>query len=89
MGKPLRVLVVEGSEEASLLVIHHLQRGGYDPSWERVETPAELDVFLSRAPTGGEWVVKAEHGHAGQGVRAKTGGPVRSRAPRSRYRANT
>ena len=48
MGKPLRVLIVEDSEEGSLLVIHHLQRGGYDPSWERVETPAEMEAALDR-----------------------------------------
>lgn len=30
-----------------------------------VESAAELESFLARAPAGSEWVVKAEHGHAG------------------------
>ena len=30
MGKPLRVLIVEDSEDDALLVIRELERGGYD-----------------------------------------------------------
>lgn len=30
-----------------------------------VETPDELDSFLSRAPGASEWVIKSEHGNAG------------------------
>jgi hypothetical protein len=35
------------------------------PSGTVVESPAELDAFLARAPAAIEWVVKSEHGHAG------------------------
>ena len=38
MGKPLRVLVIEDSADDTLLVIRALQKGGYDPIYERVET---------------------------------------------------
>ena len=38
MGKPLRVLMVEDSEDDILLTIHALKKGGYEPVYERVET---------------------------------------------------
>ena len=48
MGKPLRVLMVEDSEEDVLLVIHALEQGGYDPVYERVETPDDMAAALHR-----------------------------------------
>lgn len=38
MGIPVRVLLVEDSEDDAVLVIDELREGGFDPSWERVET---------------------------------------------------
>lgn len=38
MGKPLRVLVVEDSEDDALLLIRELQQGGYEPVFECVDT---------------------------------------------------
>jgi two-component system, cell cycle sensor histidine kinase and response regulator CckA len=38
MGKPLRVLLVEDSEDDAQLTIRTLTKGGYDPIFERVET---------------------------------------------------
>jgi hypothetical protein len=38
MGIPLRVLVIEDSEDDTLLVIRALQKGGYEPTYERVDT---------------------------------------------------
>lgn len=38
MEKPLKVLIVEDSEDDALLMMHELKRGGYQPSYERVET---------------------------------------------------
>ncbi|HBG04197.1 MAG: histidine kinase [Geobacteraceae bacterium GWC2_58_44] len=38
MGKPLRVLIVEDSEDDALLLIFELRRGDYSPAWKRVET---------------------------------------------------
>jgi DNA-binding response OmpR family regulator len=39
---PLRVLIVEDSEEDCLLVLRELERGGYEPFHERVDTPEEM-----------------------------------------------
>src|SRR5918997_9255 len=46
MGAPLKVLLVEDSEDDALLLMRMLRRGGYDPTWERVETAAEMEAAL-------------------------------------------
>src|SRR5829696_4471889 len=46
MGVPLRVLLVEDSENDALLLVRGLRRGGYDPTWERVDTPAAMEAAL-------------------------------------------
>src|ERR671916_1154466 len=46
MGLPLRVLLVEDSEDDALLLVRMLRRGGYDPTWERVETAAAMEAAL-------------------------------------------
>ena len=46
MSGPLRVLVVEDSEDDTLLIAAELQRGGWDPVYERVETAASLQAAL-------------------------------------------
>jgi PAS domain S-box-containing protein len=51
MNKPLRVLMVEDSEDDALFVSHELQRGGFDLTIERVE---EEPAFVS-ALAAGEW----------------------------------
>ncbi len=48
MGTPLRVLIVEDSEDDALLVLRELRRGGYDPTHERVDTAAALAAALDR-----------------------------------------
>lgn len=45
---PLRVLLVEDSECDAELVLHELQHGGYEPTWERVDTAAALAEALER-----------------------------------------
>ncbi len=42
MGTPLRVLIVEDSPDDVLLVVRELRRGGYEPTYERVETEEDL-----------------------------------------------
>ncbi len=50
MSAPLRVLIVEDSEDDTLLVVRELERGGYTPTFERVETAeAMTDVLKKRA----------------------------------------
>jgi CheY-like chemotaxis protein len=38
MNIPLRVLVVDDSEDDAKLMIRQLHKGGSDPKWEMVET---------------------------------------------------
>lgn len=45
---PLRVLIIEDSENDAELLLLELRRGGYAPEYERVETPEGLDDALSR-----------------------------------------
>jgi len=48
MSKPLKALIVEDSEDDTLLLVHALQRGGYDPIFERVETAAAMTAALKK-----------------------------------------
>jgi PAS domain S-box-containing protein len=47
MYGPLRVLIVEDCMDDALLLAAELQRGGWDPVFERVETPAALEKALA------------------------------------------
>jgi PAS domain S-box-containing protein len=47
MEKPLRVLMVEDSENDALLVLRQLKKGGYEPDYERVETAEAMRKALS------------------------------------------
>jgi PAS domain S-box-containing protein/putative nucleotidyltransferase with HDIG domain len=48
MGIPLRTLIIEDSEDDSLLVVRVLQKGGYDLEYERVETADAMREALER-----------------------------------------
>ncbi|MDP9382380.1 MAG: ATP-binding protein [Chloroflexota bacterium] len=55
---PLRVLIVEDSEPDTLLLVRELQRGGYAPSYRRVDTPEAASAALD----GQEWdLILADH----------------------------
>ena len=57
-GRPLRVLLVEDSENDSLLLLRELRRGGYEPECERVSTPEEMERALEEARKRGKpWEV--------------------------------
>jgi len=47
-GKPLRVMLVGDSEDDAQLLMHELKRGGYDPTYERVETLEAMAQALER-----------------------------------------
>ncbi len=47
MSVPLRVLVIEDSEDDILLLLHELKHGGYDPFFRRVETAESMKAALS------------------------------------------
>jgi PAS domain S-box-containing protein len=44
---PLRVLLVEDSEDDALIVLRELRRGGYEPEYERVETAEAMKKALA------------------------------------------
>ena len=48
MGTPLRVLIIEDSEDDALLVVRELRRHGYDPTFERVDSVAGFGAALDR-----------------------------------------
>jgi len=48
MSIPLRVLIVEDSEDDALLLLRALRHGGYNPEFERVETAAAMKTALAR-----------------------------------------
>ena len=48
MGEPLRVLLVEDSEDDAWLVVRLLQRGGYDLTYDRVETAPAMEAALQQ-----------------------------------------
>jgi PAS domain S-box-containing protein len=48
MAIPLRVLIVEDSENDTLLLARELRSGGYEPTYERVETLEAIKVALDK-----------------------------------------
>lgn len=58
MGVPLRVLIVEDSEDDALLLLRELRRGGYEPEHVRVDTAEAMEAALEER----EWdLVVADH----------------------------
>ena len=48
MGKTLRALIIEDSEDDTMLLIRELKGGGYEPVFERVDTSPTLITALER-----------------------------------------
>lgn len=48
MATPLRVLFIEDSDDDTLLQVRLLRQGGYEVSYEQVETPAALSQALEK-----------------------------------------
>jgi PAS domain S-box-containing protein len=58
MSKPLRVLIVEDSEDDTLFLIRELKRGGFDPDFQRVDNLTALSAALDQ----GRWdIVISDH----------------------------
>ncbi len=49
MGKPLRVLIVEDSQADAELLVLELENGGYEPSYERVDTVEAMREALDKS----------------------------------------
>ncbi len=48
MERPLRVLLVEDSEDDAVLLLRQLRKGGYTPEYERVDTRESMQMALKR-----------------------------------------
>jgi diguanylate cyclase (GGDEF)-like protein len=48
MGMPLRALIIEDSGDDAALLLQELKRGGYEPTYERLETAEALNAALDR-----------------------------------------
>src|SRR5690349_16398273 len=48
MSKPLRILLLEDSDDDAALVLRALRRGGYEPDLLRVETAQEMQAALDQ-----------------------------------------
>jgi sigma-B regulation protein RsbU (phosphoserine phosphatase) len=48
MSKSLRILIVEDSEDDTEMLLHELRRAAYDPTFERVDTPAAMSAALDQ-----------------------------------------
>ena len=48
MGKPLRVLIIEDSEDDTLLLLRELKRSGYEVEFERVDTAPAMQSALNQ-----------------------------------------
>src|SRR5262245_33736803 len=48
MGTPLRLLIVEDSDDDARLLVREVRHGGFDPQWERVDSAAALGEALDR-----------------------------------------
>src|SRR5436190_1008275 len=47
--RPLRVLLVEDSPSDAVLLIHALERGNFDPVWERVDSRGDMQFNLDKS----------------------------------------
>lgn len=52
-GVPVRLLLVEDSENDAMLLLRELRRGGYEPDYERVCTPEDMEQALEEAGVKG------------------------------------
>ena len=44
MDTPLRLLIVEDSDDDARLLVREVRHGGLDPKWERVDSATALGV---------------------------------------------
>lgn len=58
MTKPLRVLIVEDSEDDAEIIVYQLERGGYAPIYQRVDNADAMSLALEQQ----QWdIVLADH----------------------------
>lgn len=57
MPTPIRVLIVEDRPSDAELMVYELERAGFDPDWQRLETEADYLAQLQSAPD----IILADH----------------------------
>src|SRR5579863_4417533 len=58
MSKPLKLLIVEDSEDDTLFLLRELKRGGFEPSLRRVDSMSAVSAALDQ----GEWdIIISDH----------------------------
>src|SRR5919206_2709144 len=50
MNIPIRVLIIEDSQDDAELLLLELEGGGYDPIFERVDTATAMQTALAKQP---------------------------------------
>jgi two-component system, cell cycle sensor histidine kinase and response regulator CckA len=50
MSQPLRVLIVEDSQDDTLLIVRELRKSGWEPTYQRVETAASMTSAIESQP---------------------------------------
>ena len=50
MNTPIRVLIVEDSQDDAALLLLELESGGYDPTFERIDTATAMKTALAKQP---------------------------------------
>jgi signal transduction histidine kinase len=50
MAKPVKVLIVEDSQDDADMLLAELRRAGFEPTWSRVETEADFLAAIKRKP---------------------------------------
>ena len=58
MKVPLRVLLAEDSEDDAILLLEEIRAGGFDPEFDRVQTPED---FIDRLERGGWDIILADY----------------------------
>jgi PAS domain S-box-containing protein len=76
MSKKLRVLVVEDSEDDTLLLVRKLRQGGYDTTFERVQTAESMKEALDKREWDiiiSDYVLPTFNGSAALDIAKRTG----------------
>src|SRR6266850_1518996 len=50
MNTPIRVLIIEDSQDDAALLLLELESGGYNPTFERVDTATAMQTALAKQP---------------------------------------
>jgi hypothetical protein len=81
MRTALRVLIVKDSESDALRLVRQLEREGYRPAFERVDTPAAMRAALAAR----DFIVKGSWARFARPLRESLATPKRGGKPKRRW----